>query len=321
MAQPVNTVDSYDVNGIREDLSDVIHDISPSKTPFYSTCAKTKVKNRYHEWQTDSLRSSEVNAHMEGDDTIADARTPTTRVGNRTQIFKNAVSISGTDKALDYAGRTSEMAYQVMKMAKEQKLDIEKALFSNTAQAAGASDETRYMAGLGAWIATNTNHQSGSSGADPTGDGTDARVDDGTPTAFSQTKLDDVLRKAWDSGGEVDTCYLNSFQMTKALTFTGMNNQRSTIPVSMQGKNRVANVIDVYMTPWGEIDFVMSRECRARDVFVLQSDMWKVGLARPTFNEPLAKTGDSDKRQVITELTLISCNEAASGGVFDNTVS
>jgi hypothetical protein len=29
MAQPTNTLDSYDVRGIREDLSDVIYDVSP----------------------------------------------------------------------------------------------------------------------------------------------------------------------------------------------------------------------------------------------------------------------------------------------------
>ena len=29
MAQPTNTLDSFDVRGIREDLQDIIYDISP----------------------------------------------------------------------------------------------------------------------------------------------------------------------------------------------------------------------------------------------------------------------------------------------------
>ena len=64
MAQPTNTYDSYDQTGIREDLSDVIHDISPTETPFYSGAAKTSASNTYHEWQTDALRSSAANAHI-----------------------------------------------------------------------------------------------------------------------------------------------------------------------------------------------------------------------------------------------------------------
>jgi hypothetical protein len=73
MAQPTNTFDSYDAVGIREDLQDVIYDISPEETPFYSACKKVKASNTFHEWQTDALRSSAANAHVEGDDTAASA--------------------------------------------------------------------------------------------------------------------------------------------------------------------------------------------------------------------------------------------------------
>ena len=116
MAQPTNTFDSYDMTGLREDLSDVIYDVSPSETPFYSACAKVKATNTYHEWQTDALRASAANAHVEGDDTAAEARTATSRLGNYTQIFKNAVTISGTDDGLNKAGRAKEMAYQILKV-------------------------------------------------------------------------------------------------------------------------------------------------------------------------------------------------------------
>lgn len=318
MAQPTNTLSSYDVKGIREDLSDVIYDISPEETPFYTKCAKVKATNTFHEWQTDALRSSAVNAHIEGDDTTADARGVTTRLGNYTQIFKNAVVIPGTDSGLNKAGRAKEMAYQVMKIAKEQKLDIEKALFANQARAAGSDSTARYLAGVPAWLTTNTNFQSGASGADPTGDGTNARTDDGTPTAFSQTKFDSVMQSIWNAGGKPDTVYLSSFQMNVALGFTGNNNQRSNITAESE---KVIKHMAVYVTPWGTVEFVPSRENRSRDVFIMQDDMWKVAVLRPTRNTELAKTGDNEKRQVITELTLCSANEKASGGIFDNTTS
>jgi len=315
MAQPTNTFDSYDAIGIREDLQDVIYDISPEETPFYSKCRKVKAKNTLHEWQTDALRASASNAHVEGDDTAAEARTATTRLGNYTQIFKNAVAIPDTDEGLNKAGRAAEIGYQTLKIAKEQKLDIEKALFDNNARVAGDSTTARELAGAPAWLFTNTDR--GAGGADATGDGTDA-ADDGTLEAFTQTRFDAVMQSIWAEGGKPDTVYLSAFQMNIALGFTGNNNQRSNIKAEDE---KVIKHMAVYVTPWGTVEFVPTRENRGRDVFIMQDDMWAVGLLRPTKNTPLAKTGDSTRRQVLTELTLCSKNEKSSGIIADNSVS
>jgi len=315
MAQPANTFDTYDSVGIREDLSNVIHNISPEETPFYSKAAKKAAKNTLVEWQTDSLRASAANAHIEGDTTTAEARAATTRLGNYTQIFKNAVVVSDSDDNVDNAGRAKEIAYQTLKIAKEQKLDIEKALFANNARAAGNSTTARELAGAPAWLTTNT--VAGSGGADPTGDGTDARTD-GTQAAFSQANFDTVMQSIWVAGGKPDTVYLSAFQMNVALGFTGNNNQRSSVQA---GDERVVKSLAVYVTPWGSVEFMPSRENRSRDVFVMQDDMWEVASLRGTKNVALAKTGDNTTRQVVTELTLCAKNEAANGIIADCTTS
>ena len=318
MAQPTNTFDSYDAVGIREDLSDIITNISPEEKPFYTKCRKTTASNTLVEWQTDALRSSAANAHIEGDDTAADAATATSRLNNRTQIFKNAVTVPDTDEGLDKAGRAAEIAYQTLKIAKEQKLDIEKALFDNNAKVAGNSTTARELAGAPAWLTSNTDFGA-NEGADPTGDGTDARTDETTTLiAFSQARFDGVMQSIWENGGNPDTVYLSAFQMNVALGFTGNNNQRSAVQA---GDERVVKSLAVYVTPWGTIEFMPSRENRSRDVFIMQDDMWEVATLRPTKNIELAKTGDATKRQVVTELTLCAKNEAANGGVFDNTTS
>ena len=97
---------------------------------------------------------------------------------------------------------------------------------------------------------TNVDFQSGNSGANPTGDGTDARTDDGTPTAFSQTKFDTVMQSIWENGGNPDTVYLSAFQMNKALAFTGNNNQRSNV---QGGDERVIKSHLQYMLHLGEL--------------------------------------------------------------------
>jgi len=324
MAQPTNTFDSYDAVGIREDLQDVIYDISPEETPFYSACKKVKASNTFHEWQTDALRASAANAHVEGDDTVASAVSATSRLGNYTQIFKNAVSIPDTDEGLKKAGRAAEIAYQTLKIAKEQKLDIEKALFDNNARVAGNSTTARELAGAPTWLITNDSR--GTSGANATGDGSDAATN-GTQRAFTQAQFDSVMQSIWEQGGKPDVVYLSAFQMNKAIApetsggFVGMNNQRSTIGAAVGGTNAVVKAMDVYVTPWGTVEFMPTRENRSRDVFIMQSDMWAVGVLRPTKNTALAKTGDSTRRQVLTELTLVCKNEKASGIVADLTTS
>ena len=321
MAQPSNTFDSYDAVGIREDLSDIIYDVSPEETPFYTKCKKVTATNSLHEWQTDSLRAAGANAHVEGDEITANARTATSRLGNYTQIFVDAVSVPDTDSGLKKAGRASEIAYQMLKTAKEQKLDIEKALFDNNARVAGNSTTARELAGLPSWLITNTDFGD-NEGSDATGDGTDARTDETTTLqAFSQARFDGVMQSIWEEGGNPDTVYLSAFQMNKALGFTGMNNQRATIGASVGGTNAVVNAVDVYVTPWGTVNFMPSRQNRSRDVFIVQDDMFCVGVLRNTKNMELAKTGDSTRRAIVTELTLVSKNEKASGGIFDNTTS
>ena len=156
MAQPSETFDTYDSIGEREDLSDVIYNISPTDTPFLSSAAKTQATAVLHEWQTDSLASAVTNnAVIEGDEATADAVAATTRLSNSSQILDKVVTITGTQEAVDKAGRASEIAYQVAKKAKELKRDLESSLTSNNAEVTGSASAARVLGGLGSWVATN----------------------------------------------------------------------------------------------------------------------------------------------------------------------
>lgn len=315
MAQPTNTYDTYDTKGIREDLSNVIYDVSPEETPLLSSIAKVKATNTLHEWQTNALRAAANNHHVEGSDTSAEAVTATSRLGNYTQIFKNSVITSGTNDTVEAAGRgNSEMSYNIVRVATEQKLDMEKALFENVARVAGNATTARKLAGLGAWVKSNVTNI-GANGANPTGDGTDARTN-GTQSVFNQTKFDACMQSVWEKGGKPDTVYLSAFQMGKALGFDGNNNQRQNGAVG-----QVNNNIAVYLTPWGSVSFQPCRENRSRDVWIIEKDKLALATLRPMKNEALAKTGDNEHRQVVGECTLVVRSEVALGLIADCTTS
>lgn len=48
MTVPTGTTQTYGVVGRREDLTDVIHDISPTETPFLSAIGKGTADNTFH---------------------------------------------------------------------------------------------------------------------------------------------------------------------------------------------------------------------------------------------------------------------------------
>ena len=314
MAQPTNTFDTYDSVGEREDLSDVIYSISPTDTPFLSSAAKTKATAVLHEWQTDSLAAAVTNnAVIEGDEATLDASTATTRLSNSTQIMDKTVVITGTQESVDKAGRASELAYQIAKTAKELKRDMEATITGNIAEVTGGSSTARKMGTLGSWVVTNDDLASdGASGA---GAGNAAHTD-GTQRAFTEAQLKSVIKSVWNAGGDPSMVMVGPFNKQKLSGFTG-NSTRFDAGADAT----LYTSVDVYASDFGQLQVVPNRFSRDRDALVLDMDYWSVGFLRDFTMHELSKSGDSEKRQLLAELTLISRNEGASGGVFDLTTS
>lgn len=309
MTTPTDTTSTYDAVGNREDLSDIIYDISPTQTPFISGIAHTSATATNHEWQTDSLAAAADNAVIEGEDATTTAATPSVRLGNNTQISDKVPRVTRTQRNVNSAGRADELDYQVMKMGKELKRDMEKALLANNAKVTGSESVARELAGAPAWI--NTNSSFGVGGADPTGDGTDARTD-GTQRAFTEADLKTVLAACWDEGGEPDIIMTGSTNKQAMSAFTG----GATRTVDARDK-RLTAAIDVYVSDFGELSVMPNRFMRSREVLVLQMDMWALATIDDFLETPLAKTGDSDRVQLLSEYTLEARNEASSGIIAD----
>ena len=313
MAQPTNTFDTYDSVGEREDLSDVIYNISPTDTPFLSSAAKTSSTAVLHEWQTDALASASTsNAVIEGYEATLDAVTATTRLSNSCQIMDKTVVITGTQEAVDKAGRASELAYQIAKKAKELKRDMEAQITTNNAEVTGSATAAREMGSLGAWVATNdVMGTSGTSGSV----GNTARTD-GTQRAFTEDLLKSVIKSVWNEGGDPTMIMVGPFNKQKLSGFTG-NSTRFDAGADAT----LYTSVDVYASDFGQLQVVPNRFSRDRDCYVLDMNFWGVAFLRDFTMHELSKTGDSEKRQLLVEATLESRNEAASGLVADLTTS
>lgn len=316
MAIVANTFTRYSAIGIREDLSNVIYNISPEETPFISNIGRESVKNTFYEWQTDSLAAADAaNAALEGDDVGSfSAVNPTSRIGNYTQISTKNVVISGTLEALDKAGRRLELTYQLAKLGSELKRDMESALLANQSPVAGNTTTARRTAGLPAFLKTNTNF--GATGANNAG--ISARTD-GTQRVFTETLLKDVISKVWVSGGTPKMLMVGAFNKQGASAFNGIATRFRDVPAGQQAQ--IVGAADVYVSDFGTVNIVPNRFQRARDAFVVDPQYASMAVLRPIQQMELAKTGDAEKHLMLVEYGLKVNNEAAHGIVADLTTA
>jgi hypothetical protein len=309
--------DRYTAVGAREDLTDVIYDISPTDTPIMSSIGKTKATSVYHEWQTDSLAAATTsNALVEGASATEATISPTTRLGNYTQIVGKTVMVSGTLLASDLAGRKSEMAYQLAKASAEIKRDIETIITANQGQTAGSSGSAaRKMGSLLSYIKSNTNVSAGTTaGGDPTTLGVSTRTD-GTTRTFTETILKDVIKQVFESGGTPSVLMVSPALKQTVSAFTGLAAQRYQVPTS--GQATILAGADLYQSDFGVLQIVPNRFMRTRDALVLDPEYAALAYLRPFQTNDIAKVGDAEKKQILAELTLEVRNEAAHGGAFD----
>jgi hypothetical protein len=313
------TYQTYQSVGNREDLTDMIYDISPTETPFMSSIGKTKATGVLHEWQTDSLSDATIaNAAVEGADATSATLAPTTRVGNRTQISQKTIQIAGTEETIDKAGRKSEKAYQLAKASSELKRDMEKIMLANQAASAGDSSTARTLGSLQAWL--NTNYVgTGTAGSL----GTTARVS-GTDGAFTETMLKSAVKSAYTNGGNPTVLMVSPTQKQVVSTFAGIAEQRYAAPANKQ--TTIVGAADVYLSDFGTLSVVPNRFTTADDeattgqgeqAFVLDPEYAATAFLRPFQTNELAKTGDSEKTQLLVEYTLEVKNEAAHAIVSD----
>ena len=307
------TFTAHTAIGQREDLTDVIYDISPTETPLMNTLARGKATAVFHEWQTDSLAAATTaNAAVEGADASSATLSPTTRLGNYTQIVQKTIQVSGTLDSVNKAGRKSEKAYQLARASSELKRDIETILLSNQARSAGDSSTARTLGSMLSWIKTNTSV--GVDGVDPLTIGQSTRTD-GTLRAFTEQLLKDVIKDVYEAGGSPKVLLVGAAGKQKVSAFAGIAEQRYMAPAD--APTTIIGAADVYLSDFGSVSVVPDRFMRARDALVLDPEFAAVSYLRPFATNELAKTGDSEKTQIIAELTLEMRNEAAHGGVFD----
>ena len=322
MAVPTNTRLTFGGVQIREDLSDIIYNISPMDTPFMSGIGKGSASNTLFEWQKDELAAAAANQKLEGDDPASLAVAEPTKLQNYTQISEKAVQTSGTAEAVDWAGRKSSQAYQLAKRAKEIKRDMEKMLTGEDVATAGAAGTARKTAALNAWLGDSTAADSNiidgptAAAVANAGNGTAVKAPSAADVVLTMAMLNTCVEQIWNAGGEPDVIMCDSSLKVKMSALAGsviadlVTNHDKASPAA------AINSVDVIVTDFGTFKIVPNRFCLANQLYVLDYDFWSIDYLRPFQTETLAKTGDSIKQMMIAEYGLRGKNGQASGSVI-----
>ena len=314
MAAFTNAALTFSAIGNREDLIDTIFNIDSVEVPFSGNINKAKASAVLHEWQTQTLAAAAANAVVEGDDTTQSytfaAITVTARLNNRCQISRKDVVVSGTQDAVNKAGRAREIVYQMVLKNKELRRDMEFVLTNNQAPVTGDSTTARQLRPLVGWYSTNVVANGGSNGT------TSAARTDGTQRPLTEALVKSGIQSAWTNGGMIDLIMCGPFNKTIVSTFAGNNTRMQ----DTSDKKLVA-AVDVYVSDFGTHKIVPNRFQRERDMHLLMSDMWAVAYLRPMKAKDLATTGDNEKGMLIVEYTLEARQQRGSALVADLTTS
>lgn len=320
MAIVSNTYTRYGSVGIREELHNTIFNISPAETPFVSNIRRDSIANTFTEWMVDELAAAAVNSQLDGDDlTSFTATTAAIRLGNYTQIMRKEMILADNLEVINAAGRKSELSYQISKKGAELKRDIEFNVLANQAAVAGSTTAARKTAGLPAFIRTNTSK--GTGGADPTVSSgvVNAARTDGTQRAMTETMLKSVIQSIWTEGGTPKMVMCGSHVKTVISGFSGIAGTRFNVTGAQPAK--IIGAADIYVSDFGNVEIIPSRFQRDRDAFVLDPDLCALAVLRPINAVKLAKTGDAEKRMLITELALKVDQQKGLGIVADLSTS
>lgn len=285
----MTTYTSYNQVGLKENVDDLISNISPFATPMQAMIKNEKVNARTFSFLEDSLADSMVNAQVEGSDASMMTLTDATERTNNTQIMSKAFQISATADAVATYGRAKETALQLAKKLKEIKKDYEHAMVGVTQVAvAGSASTARKMTSLLNQISTEID-----AGADAT-------------NALTEAKLLEAGQTAYDNNSDVDTFMIKPADAQIVAGFSAAAGRNREIN---QGKTLV-NAIDIYVSPYGTYRVVLNRELKVNHALLIDPTMFKTCTLRPFTRTLLAKNGDSDRHHVVGE---VSCKHTNFG--------
>jgi len=284
----------------KEDLLDLIVNISPWDTPFVAQAPKVRASAVRHDWLNDTLVAASTAGAIEGDDWSLSTISTPTRSSNYCMILRKDIAVTETQRAVNSAGFRDAYAYEVAKGMREVARNLEKIIFSNATSSTGATANTaRVMKTLQTLINSASN----------------ATALGASATLLTETLFNDALENAYTNGGNPELCFASPAVKRTISQFTS-NSQTRNVSAA---EKKLINAVDLYDSDYGLVQIILDRwvpqstntstaTASAGDtsgnLFFLERAKNRVAWLRPFQHSLVGKRGDSVAGLIVGEMTL-----------------
>jgi hypothetical protein len=285
MAQLSGAYATYDDVLRREDLLDIIGDVSPDQNYLTTTLKAREARQTLHEWgDYNTARPTDNTAKtIEGNDASFSDLTKATRPNNITQLFQETFAVTSTEIAVDKVNPKDAYARELNYAMRRIKNKMEYAVLRGT-KASGASGVAREMSGVFHYVKANGLATVRASG-----------------TSLSETEFNAMEVASWNVTDEYvfDLVLTTGTRKQDISKFTAGNTKN--IPAT---DKRLVNSISVYEGDFGVHEIRAHKDIVTNSVLgVRKENLGLAYLIRP-HHVKLAKTGSSEKGMVEAELTV-----------------
>jgi len=335
-------------DGIREDLGNIIFNVSPFQTPFTSGIGQVSATADNHEWLTDNYATSiGDNGVIEAEAILASKSDNSARVrlGNRIQVAQKVVAVTKKAEMFDRAGVPGkEMAYQLMKLGKELQMDVERQVLAITLDGTGLAEGTIGTQNLGAGTGRNvkaigsssargnsaglpyflkSNEEVGATGAANNSNTGEANVlDPGNNAQFVEATLEGLLDGVWNNSGDFNNVKLMASAGVVSSIRGIANGMSSTVSTDLNGNStdggNIINRVAVYVSQFGPIAVVPNKHMPINTAYVLDMSTWKLatGGGKKIHTTDIATTASAEKKLLECYYTLEACSEASNAAYY-----
>lgn len=278
----------------RESLLSILRNVSPNEDNYFvSNLGKAPAAtNTLQEWVVyNTARPTSVTFTIEGAAANYGDLTDPVRTNNITAILAEPVRVSGTMRAIATATGEDPYTFQKGEAIKRLKANMEYATVNGVA-ASGASGVARGLTGFDGMISTNVT----------------ARA---SGTSYTETELNDTLQDVWTAVGSE---YVSNMVVAPMVIKRRIAGFSSNLTRMIQAsEKRLTNEVRVYDSQVGKSVMVIAhKDVRAAagtlTVYTLNDEVLKHSFLtnREPQWEELAKDGDRDNGQYVTEFTVVN---------------
>jgi hypothetical protein len=235
-------------------------------------------------------------ARLEGADYTTGHTTTVSNPYNYTQIFAEAVKVTGSEAVNTKYGIADTMAYHLAKLMggsngvgekfRAGKLPILlQKTFYNGQRAQGSASTARAMGGFKFFVTTNVTNLAGAK--------------------LQRTHIEDLFQDCYEAGGDPDTIICGAWLRRKLTSFY------EGLITTSRSETRGGSRIDTVMTDFGELEIMYDRWCEPDELYIVDST--KLGWVeyRPFAVYDRPSTGDYEVKEVLGEYGFVLVNEAA----------